>query len=319
MVIKTTASFAALFLATCGAHASPGALEINQACVAEGCFPGDDPGFPVEIRSPGNYILTSNLNATAATGAIVLIVDNINLDLGGFHVRGPANCYGNPVVCDPGSLGHGVNGTGITMGSTVKNGSVSGFEWGVATDPGWRVTNVTSSYNRQLGFFVRRGAIVRDSLARFNAGNGFQVGALGQLIDSISVQNNQAGVTTSDSDYGGAGGPGGAHIERVTLQENGIGIYDHGRSRIMDCSIHGNHGVGIESANGGSLIAGNTIIDNEGVGLHLNAGGRFATGGLATIVAGNSFSSNNSDGVQIDGAGPVVVPGPNLCGTATCP
>jgi hypothetical protein len=46
--------------------ASDGQLEINQACaVNTGCFPGDDPGFPVTITQPGSYRLTGNLDLSA--------------------------------------------------------------------------------------------------------------------------------------------------------------------------------------------------------------------------------------------------------------
>ena len=41
---------------------SAGVFEIDQRCVAVGCFPGDFAGFPVTISSPGEYRLTSNLD-----------------------------------------------------------------------------------------------------------------------------------------------------------------------------------------------------------------------------------------------------------------
>jgi hypothetical protein len=41
-----------------------GVLEINQACVSVGCFPGDLAGFPVTISSTGSYRLTSSLDVT---------------------------------------------------------------------------------------------------------------------------------------------------------------------------------------------------------------------------------------------------------------
>ena len=44
-----------LLLSALAAHADQGSLEINQLCVASGCFAGDSPGFPVEITQPGSY------------------------------------------------------------------------------------------------------------------------------------------------------------------------------------------------------------------------------------------------------------------------
>ena len=42
-------------------HAGDGRLEINQSCIATGCFPGDAPGFPVETQEGKSYVLTSSL------------------------------------------------------------------------------------------------------------------------------------------------------------------------------------------------------------------------------------------------------------------
>lgn len=92
------------------ALAVDGAREINQACVATGCFPGDAPGFPVEITDYGQFILTGNLRVTNEnTTAIRVQVPNVSIDLGGFVIYGPTRCIGAPMICSPLGSGRGID------------------------------------------------------------------------------------------------------------------------------------------------------------------------------------------------------------------
>jgi len=65
------------------AAGNPGALEINQDCVAVGCFAGDAPGFPVTIMQPGTYVLTSDLAppGDSSVNSIEVDVTGVDLDL----------------------------------------------------------------------------------------------------------------------------------------------------------------------------------------------------------------------------------------------
>ena len=119
------------------ARAAEGALEINPLCVASGCFAGDNPGFPVEIASPGHYVLTGNLDVTGESSpenvtAIRVRVSGSNstLDLNGFTIRGPVSCSGGPPVtgCSPAvGSGDGVlveNNTSVSIcnGAIIRMG-----------------------------------------------------------------------------------------------------------------------------------------------------------------------------------------------------
>lgn len=299
-----------------------GAFEINQACVETGCFPGDDPGFPVALTTPGNYVLTSNLTVTEpGTGGIAIPSDYVNLDLRGFAVSGPVRCSGEPVSCNITDFGGiGINGSGITFGNTVRNGTVRGFGWGVATDLSWRVTGIVSEQNTNRGFFIRQGSIVEDSAARFNAGSGFMVGRLGKVIDSTVFRNN-TGITTFDTDPGN-GGFGGATLTGNTIMQNQIGIREHGRALVLRNSIFRNIDQGILSVNGGTHLIDNRIMDNGGLGLELSGGSFFAPGGLLSLLRGNQLSNNagSLDGAQIGGAGSFSESGINFCGVdMNCP
>jgi hypothetical protein len=106
-----------------GVEAGDGRTEISQASVlAAG-------GFPYEIRLPGSYVLTSNLDAGAggvSQTAIVIDTDGVFLDLNGFAIRGARVCdaSGCPV-----GVGYGIERAFPDRGNrvTVVDGEISGF------------------------------------------------------------------------------------------------------------------------------------------------------------------------------------------------
>ena len=137
----TRAVFAglALFLILPVAHARDGAYEINQDCVAVGCFPGDDPGFPVQITKPGAYVLTSDLlvNAGAVPG-ISIAATPVDLDLNHHAIDGGGSCTGTPVTnCTPGQGNYGIlHGYGAARGTFhLHDGTVHGFTNGIGGGP----------------------------------------------------------------------------------------------------------------------------------------------------------------------------------------
>src|SRR5215471_14991683 len=95
------------------ASAAAAQVHISQtAALAGGITPGDAPGFPVTITSPGNYVLDSDLAvADADTTAIDVSADNVTIDLNGFTIRGITVCdysgwaLGLPGSCRPVGLG----------------------------------------------------------------------------------------------------------------------------------------------------------------------------------------------------------------------
>ncbi len=152
--------------------ASDGALEINQACVAAGCFPGDAAGLPVEISASGSYRLTSDLVVgSTATSGIVIATDDTTLDLGGFAVRGPVTCSGTPVTSCTAAAGQ----PGILTGARnrIFGGTVRGFATtGVGTGPDSRVWDMVITSNGGDGIFLASGASLRNSHVVGNGGAG---------------------------------------------------------------------------------------------------------------------------------------------------
>jgi len=111
-----------------------GQYEINQLCVANGCFEGDSPGFPVVISSPGSYRLTSNIvvgDSWTNIDGIQISASNVSLDLNGFAIEGPVECTGITPTCSTSNAKHGIR---ITTGSDafrnikISNGTIKGFD-----------------------------------------------------------------------------------------------------------------------------------------------------------------------------------------------
>ena len=163
-------------VAGAAAHAGEGRLEINQACVATGCFAGDAPGLPVTITEPGGYVLTSALTGSAA-GAISASVAGVHLDLNGFEISGPGSCSATlggdgklvSVACT-GTAGTGVNGV-----ESVRDGTIRGFGSGITPSslaPARieRVTVRETSSDAIAG--SGRRLILTDSVISTSAGDG---------------------------------------------------------------------------------------------------------------------------------------------------
>lgn len=112
-------------------HAAEGSFEINQDCVAAGCFSGDSPGYPVTITTPGRYALSSDLNVTggSSTNGIEISASLVDLDLNGHTLNGGGSCTGTPVTSCSGFLG----GRGVQISGTgalvvhVHDGTLRGF------------------------------------------------------------------------------------------------------------------------------------------------------------------------------------------------
>lgn len=181
------------------ALASDGALEINAACVATGCFPGDTGGYPVTITAPGSYRLTSNLSTNSnAVSVIRFDVEDVHLDLGGFVISGPVTCTGTPVVCTGASVGLQGFGVQATPGhGSVRNGTVRGLgRAGIGAGDGMRVERVHALENGTYGIAGEWGSdgwIVSECIVRNNGGAGislFSGTGQGTLVRNNTVFGN---------------------------------------------------------------------------------------------------------------------------------
>jgi hypothetical protein len=108
-------SFAAAMMLGLAASAGAvdGTIEINQATVL-----ANGGTFPYTIAASGSYRLTGNLTVPAGVGGIVVDATPVTIDLNGFSIIG-----GGSSGSSQGILGN--------LSTTVKNGTVTGFNTGI--------------------------------------------------------------------------------------------------------------------------------------------------------------------------------------------
>lgn len=266
------------------ALASDGVLEINQACAAVGCFPGDAAGFPVTIGrgEPSSYLLTSNLlNLDPDVSSIVIQDSHVTLDLNGFAISGPTVCtgVGAGLSCLPTGSGFGIQASYEMTGIVVKNGVVrgsplSGIEMFGNTN---RVEGVHVVSNGGSGIQLGQFGVVERCRAVRN-GSGILVTVQGLARGNVVVGNKSTGLS-----IGLSGGVARANVVR----ENHVAFFG-------------------DLLNNG-VIADNAVTDN----------GNAVTLGGSDGYARNVFRGNGGTGPQLTGG---VEIGTNLCGTDTsCP
>lgn len=184
-------------------HAAEGVLEINQACATSisGCFPGDSgastpgetDGFPVTIAQPGSYRLTSNLSLTSTSQtAIHATVGGVQIDLGGFTISGPNQCFGIPISsCTANTGGHAVLGAQDTA---VRNGRIVGMgSNGVRLWYSARVEDLHVSWSGLDGISVGEQSTVEGCISASNGFSGISAGYRSVVRGNTSTGNAQDG------------------------------------------------------------------------------------------------------------------------------
>ncbi|HEV8628944.1 MAG TPA: hypothetical protein VGV61_01405 [Thermoanaerobaculia bacterium] len=203
-----------LSLAFAGAAAArgprDGRVAVDQICAPFGCFPGDAPGWPIEITQPGAYVLTSNLDVRAEptpenVTAVQVAAPGVDLDLGGFALHGPVICAtGAPGSCTPsGGTGDGVRGTSAALALRVHDGSITGFgrngvyaEGDLATIERVRLGQMGSTAVVAIGAVARLSGL----LVLRSGGAGVYTGGVGgSLFDSSVAEDALGGVSTGDA------------------------------------------------------------------------------------------------------------------------
>lgn len=198
-----------LFVAGADA-AAPGALEINNDCVAVGCFGGDTPGYPVTITQPGTYVLTSDLAPPQGSqNAIVITATQpVDFDLAGHTIDGGATCTGTPVS----SCSAGTGGSAILAQSNpptsirIHDGTTRGFINAIAifyADDGTVLDHMTVTQNSNNGLFVTSETVsamrVRDSQVTRNGNQGIFASSPIILENSSVAGNHLEGVIAGSS------------------------------------------------------------------------------------------------------------------------
>lgn len=260
-LIELTASvrmgLALALLVGANAQAAEGNFEINQDCVAVGCFTGDVAGYPVTINTPGAYVLSSNLAppGNVANSAIEIAASNVDLDLNGHTIDGGGSCVGTPVTACSAAQG----ASGVTISSAnpvvahVHHGTIRGFN-----DFGVRISNAGS----------------------------------GTLFDHLLLTENGYGIVIV-----GASAATNTRIENSAINRNGqsgIVVSNGILSRLLveNCEVSGNLGVGMAGGPGSSFI-NNRISSNGATGLNCNPAGTAVCALGRNTFYGNATGGSN--------------------------
>jgi hypothetical protein len=131
------------------------------------------------ITVRGSYVLANNLNATG--DCLLLKANSVTLDLAGFTIRG--------------------NGTGTGIGSsagtgrgiTIRNGTVTNFDIGIALGLNTLIEQMHVSNNTSRGAGLTSG-IVRDSAFIDNGSEGLIVSSK-SLISNNNFDRNDVGLS----------------------------------------------------------------------------------------------------------------------------
>lgn len=260
--------------------AAEGVLQINQACAADGCFPGDDPGWPVTITDPGSYRVTSALDLgdipLQDLGAAVQAsaVGTVDLDLNGFSITGPVSCSLDGTLDCNTSAAVSSQSAILALEATllrVRNGETSGFSHGVYCFGDCEVERLVSSSHSGRGISI-----------------GGDAGVVRRSRVSLSRQGGIVMVGLAEGNV---------------VQANGFGMYLNEGSVGRGNLVRDNSGTGVICQ--GCLLEGNTIRDNASNGVSLSS---------TASWRGNSLVGNGSNA-----SGTAVELGPNQCDFAPCP
>ncbi len=324
---------AAFFAPTRSARASDGVIEINQArALAGGVTPGDAAGFPVTLSQSGSYRLTGNLTAPDANTTVISVgAPAVEIDLGGFEIRGPGTCLDNNA--SPGCI---VAGSGIGIHAngnryiTVRNGTVRGLgAIGIYLYYFGRVEDVNLFGNGTYGFYCNLNCTIERSIVRANQRSGIFLSSGGTVRDNHVAFNGTIGVPQPGirADTG--------LVERNVVESNdGGGIVAANGCRVHANEVRGNTGDGILTGSG-CVIEGNSVTSNGGAGViagptstlrgnsvHQNAGLGFSLGS-GSGYGENVLNANNGGAeTQVEGTSGAVIHaiGTNVCQyDTTCP
>lgn len=275
------ALFVALPLPT---MASDGRVELNQTCAtAGGCVPGDAAGFPITLNSGGSYVLTCNLSVpNQNTNGIEINANDITIDFNGFTLAGPGTVPISTHVCTLPGTGVGIlkptasNGSGLT----VKDGHIRGMgARGIEVDAALaRIERMVLERNCGDGAYLGLGAVVTDTQARANGGNGIQVGTSGRVKDCSVDNNGLDGLTASN-----------ATIVTGSAFTTNVGMGLNGNGLATGNTATGNFTYGIAM----TMAMGNYVDGNGALGLLATAGGLNVAGpsGSSTIDTGGNLGT----------------------------
>ena len=240
----------------------------------------------VVITNSGSYYLSGNLEVSKPSG-ITIDAPGVTLDLGGFKISW--------------SSGAGEHGIKINLGmdrSTVRNGTITGFDYGILGQGADHLFEKLAVSNcRTYGISAGINSRIIDCSSHNNSGSGIHA-AWGTGITGCTVSLNQGnfGIRAQD----------GCVIANCTVSSNQCvyGIYALDGTVVKGCDVHNNIGTGSDSY--GMFVYNGSIKDcvvSKNIGIGVNSWG--IHGGDFSSIDRCVVADNHSSGV-IGGAGSII-------------
>ena len=249
--------------------------------------------FPIVIRQPGSYYLTSEITGVAGQDGIVIMTNNVTLDLNGFSVAGVGSASGISA------------GTGL-QNVSIGNGVVRGWSVGVnaSTASALRLHTLVAANNGSSGILGGNESLVTDCAARQNGDRGIQITS--GIISRCTASGNNIGLTVTDgtvresSARANATGIVGIRsvVENCVASSNTGDGFLISSGKLLNCVARANSGDGIEAL-GESIVSGN-VCSSNGAGVGVGAG--IHCTGDRNHIEGNNVS-NNDVGIDANDTG----------------
>jgi parallel beta-helix repeat protein len=313
-----------------------GTVQDPRTVVNAANTPGDS-GNSFIISQPGSYYLTTNLAGVSGKSGIKIAANNVTLDLNGFAVQGVSGSE------------RGIDIPNAQTNITVRNGSISG--WGnigvrsastSSLNLVFERLNVSTSY---YGISMNGAGVVRDCNCQNNSVNGIYCAGDGSIISGCTANNSGgsgivlgasgiivSGCTVNNNMVDGIDGNYGNTVSGCSAQNNGSeGIYI-AFGTVSGCIVRNNTYTGIYVDAPGSVVIGNTCIENNtanstsGAGIyifdsnnrvednHVTANGFGGAGGGISVYASYSGNIIIKNSVSGYGANNYLTPGSQVVG-----
>ncbi len=214
-----------------------------------------------QVLNNPNTTYKLNTDLTSCGDCLVVAVNKITIDLQGHSITS---------TCPGSGSGSAISDQATPLdGIVVKNGSFSGFAFGVFLQSSTRasVLGVTAKDNAQRGIVVGPQGLVKSSEASGNK-VGIEVGPRGQVQQCNSHDNVFAGISTAFGDN--------CLITSNTASSNAeFGIIIDGNKCTISFNTARNNGqIGIDAgasvAGTGHLVTGNVALNNSIVDFGIN-------------------------------------------------
>lgn len=231
----------------------------------------------ITISQPGSYYLTGNLTSTA--GGIAITSSDVNVDLRGFHLSGPATDSGISAIGTTAAPLHQIS---------VRNGTIDGFSDGVI------FTGV--SHSRLEKIFCRNSAANGIGI-RSSFGNSSS--DLNTISECKTYNTKFSGISIADFNSSPGITAAGILIDRCQVSNgpdsnatsSGISVQNCQTPTISNCAVSGAANIGITSSAIGGRIINCTVSDCGGRGITVT--------GPSNLISNCTISSCGGQGIDI--------------------